>query len=131
MEVSSNNQNSFARRKAKFNTNVLVKLSSPSEMMKKAKEEESRFAKEKAPKSGSRSQNGIEQQARCSRKEIKIKSISRGKTQKKTKKNKGEHLWNDGTRHLAHHKRKACARTHAHACDLQITFRKMSLSSKC
>lgn len=50
MEVSSDDQNSFARRKAKFNPNVLVKSSSPLEMMKKEKEEESRFAKEKAPK---------------------------------------------------------------------------------
>lgn len=59
VEASSNDQNSFARRKAKFNPNVLVKLSSPPEMMKKQKEEESRFVKEKAPKSGSRSQKGI------------------------------------------------------------------------
>lgn len=55
VEVSGDDQNSFARRKAKFNPDVLVKLSSPSEMMKK-EEEESRFAKEKAPKSRSRSQ---------------------------------------------------------------------------
>lgn len=84
MEASSNDQNSFARRKAKFNPNVLVKLSSPPEMMKKQKEEESRFAKEKAPKSGSGSQIGIEQQARYSRKEI--KSVSREKQKKKNQK---------------------------------------------
>lgn len=95
MAASSGDQNSFARRKAKFNPTVLVKLSSLSEMMKK-EEEEGRFAEEKAPLSRSKSQNGKEQQARYSRKDIKRKCISREKhKKKKPKRKKGERLWDE------------------------------------
>lgn len=91
MAASSGDQNSFARRKAKFNPTVLVKLSSLSEMTKK-EEEEGRFAEEKAPPSRSRSPNGKEQQARYSRKELKRKCVSREKHKKKPKRKKGERL---------------------------------------
>lgn len=50
MKASSDDQNSFARRKPKFNPNMLVKLSSPLEMVKKEKEKETGLAKGKAPK---------------------------------------------------------------------------------